>query len=179
MLYSTDSAYTAIALEAIMEYLGLKWSVPQNLTEEIDSIRKMKCGCFVSIHRKDGSLRGCIGTIEPHRDHLYDGIRKNAVSAAFHDARFDPLVPSELNEITISVDLLSEPERIDGPDQLDPERYGVIVSDKFGRRAVLLPGISSVRTVDQQIEIVKKKAGLENEPDEGLIYYRFSTTRHH
>lgn len=58
-----------------------------------------------------GRLRGCIGSLIAHRTLLEDLIA-NAVSAAFHDPRFPPLTPAELDDIKIEVSLLSEPKNV-------------------------------------------------------------------
>jgi AMMECR1 domain-containing protein len=62
-----------------------------------------------------------------------------------------------------------------GASDLDPKTYGVIVScDR--RRGLLLPDLEGVETVDQQIDIARKKAGIA--PHEGLRLERFKVDRH-
>lgn len=136
-------------------------------------------GCFVSLHLKDGSLRGCIGTIEPVEKNLLNEIKRNALSAAFRDSRFEPLHEDEFENLDISVDVLSIPEQIESPDDLDPENYGVIVSDGSYHRAVLLPAIEGIDTVEKQLSIVKRKAGLGHKTWEELTVCRFTTTRYY
>ncbi|MCD4736104.1 MAG: AmmeMemoRadiSam system protein A [Bacteroidales bacterium] len=171
--------FTKIALETILAYLQnskfKKVEVPEVITEPLLNEKR---GCFVSIHMEDDSLRGCIGTIEPVFENLYNEIRKNAISAAFRDSRFTPLSRNEIDKIVLSVDVLSPPEKILSFEDLDPEIYGVIVSDMFFRRAVLLPAIKSIRTVDEQIRIVKKKASVDKISDNELEYFRFTSTRY-
>ena len=60
----------------------------------------------------------------------------------------------------MTVYLLDAAEPIDGPDQLDPARYGVIVDGPGGRSGLLLPAIPGITTVEQQIDIAMRKAGL-------------------
>ena len=107
-----------------------------------------------------GELRGCIGTIEPLRATLANEIVANAISAATQDPRFKPVVADELAELRYSVDVLLpvEPATID---ELDPAVYGVIVEDESGvRRGLLLPDIQGVETVEEQVEIAARKAGI-------------------
>ena len=52
-------------------------------------------GAFVTLKRQ-GQLRGCIGTLEC-REPLADEVARAAVSAAREDPRFDPLRPEELD----------------------------------------------------------------------------------
>ena len=43
---------------------------------------------------------------------------------------------------------------------LDPARYGVIIEDQAGRRAVMLPGIETLETVERQLAATRQKAGM-------------------
>jgi AmmeMemoRadiSam system protein A len=125
--------------------------------------------------KKHGELRGCIGTIEPVRRNLAEEIINNAVSAGAEDPRFRPLQLEELPDLTISVDVLAPPEPIDSEDDLDPRRYGVIVSSR-GRVGLLLPNLGGIDTVAEQVGIARQKAGLL--PDEPVRLARFEVTRH-
>lgn len=134
-----------------------------------------QAGAFVSL-KKDGHLRGCIGTILPTRDSLAEEICANAISAGCRDPRFSPVEPDELDNLVYDVDVLSEPEGIAGPEALDPKRYGVIVSCG-GRRGLLLPDLDGVDTVEEQVRIAAQKGGIDpTEP--GVTYQRFTITRH-
>ncbi len=131
-------------------------------------------GVFVSI-KKDGMLRGCIGTIIPTRDSVVEEVLQNAVSAGTRDPRFAPVRPEELDELEYSVDVLGEPEPVDGLDQLDPKKYGVIVSR--GRRVgVLLPDLEGIDTAEEQVAIARQKAGIG--PREEIKLERFTVTRY-
>jgi AmmeMemoRadiSam system protein A/AmmeMemoRadiSam system protein B len=131
--------------------------------------------CFVSIKTDGGELRGCIGTIEPQRDTLAEELIANAVSAATRDPRFPPVSVDELSRLRYSVDILSEPEPASFED-LDPNRYGVIVEDEAGvRRGLLLPDIEGVETAAQQVQIASRKAGIA--ADEHIKLYRFRVDR--
>ena len=135
-----------------------------------------RAACFVSLHSADGSLRGCIGTLEPRKASLADEIRTNAISAAFHDPRFTPLRKEELEGLEISVDVLHVPEVVESEVMLDPSIYGVIV-ENGNRRGVLLPNIPSVDTVKKQVGIAKQKAGIK--PEEHVKLYRFLVDRYY
>lgn len=116
--------------------------------------------CFVCLKTRDGELRGCIGTIEPVKDTLAQEIVANAISAATMDPRFDSVTESELAKLVYSVDVLLAPEPAT-MEELDPKVYGVIVEDESElHRGLLLPDIPGVDTVEQQVEIVKRKAGI-------------------
>ena len=130
-------------------------------------------GAFVSL-KKGGQLRGCIGTLEATRPSLAEEVSGNAVSAATRDPRFPPLTLEELPEVNISVDVLTPPERISGPDQLDPSRYGVIVKCGW-RKGVLLPDLPGITAAEEQVRIARQKAGIGSE--EIVELYRFEVER--
>lgn len=144
----------------------------EELTEEMQNDR---AGAFVSVH-EDGDLRGCIGTIAPTRDTLAEEIVSNAISAATRDPRFPPITVPELERLTISVDVLGKAEPVSSYAELDVKRYGVIVEKGF-RRGLLLPDLEGVDTVEYQVAIAKRKAGI-GEKEEGVQMYRFEVIRH-
>ena len=120
-------------------------------------------------------MRGCIGTFAPTAKNIAEEVIHNAISAATRDPRFSPVAPSELEEIDYSVDVLSEPEKIAGPEGLDPKRYGVIVKSGM-RKGLLLPDIEGVDTVEEQIDIARSKAGIYT--DEDVELYRVEVKRY-
>jgi len=143
---------------------------PEKLTPEM----KKKAGVFVSI-KKFGELRGCIGTFEPDKDNVAEETVTNAISSATRDPRFPPVAPSELKDLSYSVDVLTSPEPVDSVDQLDPKKYGVIVESGW-RKGLLLPDLEGVDTVEYQIDICRQKAGIA--PNEPVKLYRFEVKRY-
>lgn len=133
-----------------------------------------KAGTFVSIHRKDGSLRGCIGTFLPTQANIAQEIMTNAIAAA-HDPRFLAISEEELTDLVYSVDLLSEPKPAK-KEELDPKKYGLLVMAPDGRKGLLLPDLPDVETAEEQIAICKRKAGIL--PDEEVKYQIFTVERH-
>jgi AmmeMemoRadiSam system protein A len=135
----------------------------------------IKRGCFVSIKKvPQGELRGCIGTIHPMRDSLWEEIVSNARAAASEDPRFPPLGTKELARCHVSVDILEEPTLIEDLSDLDPSIYGVIV-EGGGRKGVLLPDLEGVETADRQISMAMRKAGIG--VGERVVLYRFKVNR--
>lgn len=128
--------------------------------------------CFVSL-KKHGELRGCIGTLTPAETDLGHEIARNAYGAAFRDPRFPALTTVEAAALTCSVDVLGEPEEC-GMDDLDPARYGVIVSAGH-RRGVLLPDLPGVETIARQASIALQKGGID--PQGAFRVQRFSVRR--
>lgn len=159
-----------ISLETFVE-TGEYAKLPEDLSKEMT---EQRAGVFVSL-KKHGSLRGCIGTISPVTESIAAEIFKNAVSSAVEDPRFPPVIKEELEELIYSVDVLGEPEHIKSMEELDVKRYGVIVTS--GRkRGLLLPNLEGVDTVEQQVEIAKKKAGIYQ--NEKFLMERFEVVRH-
>lgn len=169
-----QDVYVWLARRTIEEYArtGNVPEVPEGLPEEMYT---RKAGTFVSI-KENGSLRGCIGTVQAAESSLAGEIIYNAVSASSRDPRFSPVEPEELDRLTITVDVLGEVEKIDSSNQLDVKRYGVIVS-KDGSRGLLLPNLDGVDTVEEQISIAKRKAGIDEREDVELE--RFEVERHY
>ena len=166
--------YVKLAKESIKHFIetGEKLKLPENLKS--NDFYSKKAGAFVSL-KKDGDLRGCIGTIFPTKESLGKEIIENSVSAAFRDPRFYPVNKEEIEEIEYSVDVLEKPEEVKDISKLDPNIYGVIVT-KGSRKGVLLPKLEGVETVDKQLNIVLRKAGIEK--DEDYVVERFKVTRH-
>jgi len=170
---ATEDEYVRLARRTVEEYTrtGKKPDVPAGLPDEM---YERQAGVFVSI-KKEGRLRGCIGTIKAARESIAAEIIDNAVSAAARDPRFSPIEPDELDRLSVSVDVLGDTERISSPDELDVKRYGVIVT-KGHRRGLLLPNLDGVDTVAEQIRIAKQKAGIR--VDEKTELERFEVVRH-
>jgi AmmeMemoRadiSam system protein A len=111
-------------------------TVPQKLRE--------KGASFVTL-KKGGSLRGCIGTLEPYQS-LVEDVCEHVISAAFLDYRFPPLLLEELQEVTIEISRLTIPKKLDyvNPDdllsRLRPGIDGVVLRDG-NRRATFLPQV--------------------------------------
>ena len=169
-----ESAYVRLARETIENYVkqGKMITPPLGLPEEKEMINQ-KAGVFVSL-KKNGNLRGCIGTFMPVQENIAQEIIKNAISAAVDDPRFSPVTASELSDLTISVDVLSPPEEISDIPELDPKKYGVIVSSGY-KKGLLLPDLEGVDTAEEQVDIARRKAGIY--PDEKVKLYRFEVKR--
>ncbi|TAN45036.1 MAG: AmmeMemoRadiSam system protein A [Nitrospirae bacterium] len=162
-----------LAKTAIAEFVKHKKKLPQ--PEGLPEDMKRQAGVFVSL-KKAGQLRGCIGTFLPATENIHEEIVRNAVAAATEDPRFGPVGAEELDAITYSVDVLSFPEKVGGPGDLDPKKYGIIVS-KGCQRGLLLPDLEGVDTVEDQLRITKMKAGI-NPYDNDIEIHRFTVTRY-
>lgn len=167
------SLHSKLAKDAVVNFVKFNeiGELPNGLPAELLS----KAAAFVCL-KINNELRGCIGSLEPTYPSLAKEIQINAISAATKDPRFLPVGENELDEINYSVDVLKPPTEIQDISQLDPKKYGIIV-ESYGRRGVLLPDLEGVDTVEKQIQIAAKKAGIEL--DEKLKIKAFEVVRYH
>ena len=151
----------AIARTSIAEALGLE---NEGYPEELPAWLLEDGACFVTLTQND-QLRGCIGSLEPHRP-LLDDIKSNARSAAFKDPRFEPLSADELAITEVEVSLLSATEPIhfssekEALAQLRPGTDGVIF--EYGHhRSTFLPQVwEQLPSTATFMAHLKNKAGL-------------------
>ncbi len=128
-----------------------------------------------------GKLRGCIGTVTANRALAVD-VADNAYKSAFGDPRFDALTADELDQLDLSVSILSTPRRMtfrtedELIDQLQPDRDGVILADGE-KRGLFLPQVwENLPDPRAFIDHLKVKAGLPKAYwSDGITAYRFST----
>ncbi|MBN2540281.1 MAG: AmmeMemoRadiSam system protein A [Bacilli bacterium] len=169
-----EDEYVSLARKSLEYYLShhQQMRIPNDLSLEL---LQNKAGVFVSLH-KNGNLRGCVGTISATSDSIAEEIIQNAISAGTKDYRFQAVRINELSQIDYSVDVLMPSEPITSKDKLDVKRYGLIVRHKY-KSGLLLPNIDGVESVEEQIRIAKRKAGISE--DEPFTMERFEVIRHH
>lgn len=169
----TDSnVYVKLARENLKHYYTFGKSIKDtsNLSQEL---LNQKHGVFVSLKKFD-NLRGCIGTIAPTTNSVAEEIIRNSIEAAMHDPRFPEVSEDELDDIDISVDVLMDSE-LCGKEDLDPKKYGVIVSSGM-RRGLLLPDLEGVDTIEEQLKIACDKGDIDF--DEDYTIERFEVIRY-
>ena len=170
---NSKDEYVQLAKNTIDLYIkeNKKLEIPKKISKELLNDKR---GVFVSIH-KFGALRGCIGTIVPTTNSIAEEIINNAIEAATNDPRFDSITINELPYLEINVDVLGPIEKISSREELDPKKYGVIVTSGI-KRGLLLPNLDGIDTVDEQISIAKQKAGIYD--NEIITLERFEVVRH-
>jgi len=98
-------------------------------------------GAFVSLHTREGDLRGCIGSIHPVAP-LCRAVSSNAINAAFRDPRFSPLEREELPRVQIEVSVMSPIEIVTDVESIVVGSDGLIIT--HGSRAgLLLPQVAT------------------------------------
>lgn len=130
----------------------------------IPRVLRAQRATFVTIKIGD-KLRGCRGSLAPHRP-LVSDVVENARKSAFDDPRFAPLTPAELDQINIHISILSTPRRIPCQTEaelaraLRPDIDGLIIRDGK-HQAIFLPSVwEGIHDPLSFIRHLKHKAGL-------------------
>ncbi len=165
--------YVELAKKAIKEYVKNRKIL--TCPKEIPIEMQKKAGVFVCL-KKHGQLRGCIGTFLPCEENIYKEIIRNAISAATEDPRFLPVEEDELEDIEYSVDVLSEPIKVQDISELDQKKFGVIVVKGY-KKGLLLPDLEGVDSVEEQLRIAKMKAGIDPS-DKEVEIFKFTVERY-
>ena len=119
---------------------------------------------FITV-KKSNRLRGCIGSSQAYRPLIVD-TAENAFSAAFKDPRFEPLQAAELDDLSLSISVLSpsSPMAFDNESdllaQIRPGSDGLILVEGE-KRGLFLPVVwESLDKTEDFLSHLKTKAGL-------------------
>ena len=139
-----------------------------------------KGAVFVTL-KKNGELRGCIGSILPTMS-VAQNIADNAYAAALSDKRFLPVEEKELPEITYSIALLTNFEKVEyksEQDVLNKIKAGIdgLVIRDGDRQGVFLPAVwKELPDKNNFFKHLKIKAGMNpNYWNNRINVYRFRT----
>jgi AmmeMemoRadiSam system protein B/AmmeMemoRadiSam system protein A len=120
---------------------------------------------FVTLTIGD-QLRGCRGSLFPHRSLLLD-VTDNAMKSGFGDPRFPPLNAGELERLDVHISILSTPRRIPCQSEADlvgalrPDIDGLIIRDGT-RQGLLLPSVwGQIHEPAEFVRQLKLKAGMQ------------------
>ncbi len=149
---------------------GLETGEPLSVDDYIDEkgggemLPDYQGAAFVTL-KKNGQLRGCIGSLSAYRP-LPEDVAENAFAAAFRDPRFNTLTEDEMDEIEISISVLTAPEPMvftseqDLLSQLQPGVDGMILTEG-GNRGTFLPSVwENCPEPASFLSHLKMKAGL-------------------
>ena len=124
-------------------------------------------GTFVTL-TIEGSLRGCIGHIIP-QESMIEGVRINALNAAFKDPRFRPLSRKEWEKVKIEISILTDPKPVayaDGDDLLNKLQPGIdgVIIKKGLSQATFLPQVwDQLPDKKEFLRHLCMKAGLDSD----------------
>lgn len=120
-------------------------------------------GAFVTLYQKGHVLRGCVGTVQADRP-LYETVCQVARAAATDDIRFQPLSEQELVDVTYSISVLTQPQKVASYQDIRVGIDGVILHDG-AKSGLFLPQVAlefgwNLTTLLEQLSL---KAGLDKE----------------
>jgi uncharacterized protein len=120
---------------------------------------ELQNGCFVTI-KQHGDLRGCIGTFTSSNP-LWKTIQEMAVSAATRDPRFYPMKPTDLNDFSLEISVLSPMQQISSINEIQIGTHGLFLRKGFSQ-GVLLPQVATEYGWDREtfLRHTCLKAGL-------------------
>ncbi|MGB9598771.1 MAG: AmmeMemoRadiSam system protein A [Minisyncoccales bacterium] len=165
-----------LAQKAIWHYLKTKEKI--SLPAETPApFLKEKKGVFVSL-KKEGKLRGCVGTFLPTKENIAQEVIENAILAAFFDNRFPALREEEIPLLSLTIYILEEPQLVKDLSELDPQKYGILVkSFSSNKTGLLLPDIKEIKNSKEQIFVACQKAGIDPLKEKFLIF-KFSAQKY-
>lgn len=164
---STDQgrALVRLARRTLAESFDRKLPADPDMENALqDPQIQQKRATFVTL-TLNGNLRGCIGSLSAD-EALIAGVVRNVKNAAFHDFRFSPLSPDELDRVSIEVSILTDPQPLEYKDaaelvtRLRPNVDGVILR-KGGAGATFLPQVwEQLPNASDFLSHLCQKAGL-------------------
>jgi AmmeMemoRadiSam system protein B/AmmeMemoRadiSam system protein A len=129
-----------LARDTLETYLKTGKKPEVDKSELTPALEKVQ-GCFTTLN-KFNNLRGCVGHILPQEE-LYKCVMDNAINAAVHDIRFNPVQYAELKDIDIEISVLTIPQPLEftsGDDLLNklrPMIDGVVLKRGFHQSTYL------------------------------------------
>ncbi len=165
-----------IARDALTSYLTQQ-PMPEVL--RIDASLMQQSPLFVTLWKRDKTLRGCVGRVEDISEPLYQLVQQCAIAAATRDYRFPPVTAAELDDLLIEISVLSPPEKIARPEDVEVGRHGLLIrQERPERRAgLLLPQVATGRGWDREqfLRAVCQKAFLPPDAWRTADLYVFET----
>lgn len=149
-------------------------SQPPPAQQKFTAVMEQQAGCFVTI-KKDGKLRGCIGSFISERP-LWETVREMAASAATRDPRFYPMKPADIEDFSVEISVLSPLRQIESIEDIRVGRDGIYII-KGSYHGVLLPQVATEYGWDRETFIRQtcRKAGLPDDAwQKGCEIYIFS-----
>ncbi len=139
----------------------------QLLYPPLSPVLEMQAGAFVTLTKKSGELRGCIGKITS-KSPLFLTIENMTRAAAFQDTRFNPVTKDELNSLEIDITILSQPIKINNYQEIILGKHGIVLNkhDTQGNiiaSSVFLPQVPPTQrwNLITTLEQLSLKAGLD------------------
>ncbi|MCP3848997.1 MAG: AmmeMemoRadiSam system protein A [Gammaproteobacteria bacterium] len=175
---SDQKILQAIAKQSILNGLEYHSPLEVNVADYTEALQRKKAS-FVTLNINH-KLRGCIGTLSPHRS-LVEDIAHNAYAAAFQDPRFPKLGEQEYKHLQYHISILSDtsPMQFDSEQsllsQIRPGVDGLVLKDQH-QQGTFLPSVwEQLPEPEMFLQHLKHKAGLPaNYWSETLQVYRYT-----
>ncbi|MFO7810298.1 MAG: AmmeMemoRadiSam system protein A [Candidatus Delongbacteria bacterium] len=167
MEYSVEKYLLDVSRKSIMAVLNGRDLEDIALRSEPPEEALKERASFVTL-KKNGELRGCIGSLEAYRP-LYKDVIYNSVNSAFKDPRFDPVTVTEMDSITIEISALSERKEVHYNDyeelkkKIEPGRHGVFLTYSIHSSTFLPQVWEQLPEPDDFFNHLCMKAGLPPE----------------
>ena len=158
----TNDADRAVLLRIAREAIAAHVAHQIGPSVDTGALAERRGGVFVTLH-KGSELRGCIGHIEDDEP-LARVVARCAVAACSFDPRFPAVSPAELPQLSIELSLLGPLEQIEGPEEIEVGRHGLVI-EKGRHRGLLLPQVATEWKWDREhfLEQTCRKAGLDRD----------------
>lgn len=130
---------------------------------------KQSLAVFVTA-KKEGVVRGCMGTLHPREENLAQEIRANLKLAFTQDPQHRPVQKDEISGMEIFVSALGSPKLLSKPYQINPAREAILIRSG-SKEAITLPG--EAKTLRYLLAFLKTKAGIRK--NENFQLYRLES----
>ncbi len=127
---------------------------------DYDEALRRPAGAFVTLRTRRGDLRGCIGSIRAVEP-LFKAVASSAVSAAFRDPRFFPVLAEEMPKLDLEISVMGPIEPVRDILEIEVGRDGLIISRGLFA-GLLLPQVATEYGWDREtfLDQACVKAGL-------------------
>ncbi|HCU26078.1 MAG TPA: hypothetical protein DF383_13760 [Deltaproteobacteria bacterium] len=143
----------SIVEAALLRAFGEAAELPQPKAPEL----RAPLGVFVTA-KKNGEVRGCVGTLHPLQVGLPWEIAANLKRALFLDPRHRPVRREEIAGMEFYLTTAADPKLVDRIESISPARDAILL--KAGNKeAVVLPG--EAKTLRYLLAFAKVKAGIK------------------
>jgi AMMECR1 domain-containing protein len=107
--------------------------------------------------KKEGKVRGCMGTLSPRQKNMAEEIRANLKLAFTQDPWHRPIQKDEIQGMEIYISALGTPRLLSAPYQINPARDAILIRSG-SKEAVALPG--EAKTLRYLVAFLRSKAGI-------------------
>ncbi|OFX83124.1 MAG: hypothetical protein A2W99_13180 [Bacteroidetes bacterium GWF2_33_16] len=175
-MFNPKTSYSKIAFDTIL-FFKTTGQIRKIDESKITPDLKLNLGCIVYIYDLNDNIIAYFGNVYPQKISLYEEIVSNAIIAA-ENPKIVQLSIESIENIKVTVDILSLPQKVDNLAELNPQKQGVYIRAKNNKSGFVLPNTKRVRTGEDQLALAKKQAGLEKIADSEIEILSFRVTRY-